>query len=52
MGVEKGKTPVTKEIINEISNKIKTIKKGLSFKAEQGNNAGSDKKSGCSCGSC
>jgi len=27
MGVEKGKTPTTKEIINEISNKIKTTKK-------------------------
>ncbi len=49
MGVEKGKTPVTEEIINEISNKIK---KDLSFKAEQGNNAEGGKNSGCSCGSC
>ncbi len=46
MGVEKGKTPSTKEIVNEISNKIK---KSLSFKAKQNNNAEGDKNSGCSC---
>lgn len=49
MGVEKGKTPVTEEIINEISNKIK---KGISSKAEQENNGEGDKNSECSCCSC
>ena len=49
MGVEKGKTPVTEEIINEISNKIK---KGISSKAEKENNGEGDKNSGCSCCSC
>ncbi|GAB4117787.1 MAG: hypothetical protein Kow00103_14750 [Candidatus Caldatribacteriota bacterium] len=46
MGIEKGKTLVTEEIINEISNKIK---KGISSKAEQENNGKGDKNSGCSC---
>jgi uncharacterized metal-binding protein len=48
MGVEKGKTPSTEEIVNEICNKIK---KGLSPKAEQENNTEGDKNknSGCSC---
>jgi len=49
MGVEKGKTPVTEEIVNKTSN---NIKKYLSFKAEQGNDAEGEKKSGCSCNSC
>jgi uncharacterized metal-binding protein len=49
MGIEKGKTLVTEEIVNKISNKIK---KGLSSKAEKKSNAEGDKKSGCSCGSC
>ena len=46
MGVEKGKTPVTEEIINEISNKIK---KDLSFKVEQKDDTEGEKNSGCSC---
>ena len=49
MGVEKGKTPATKEIVNAISNKIK---KDLSLKAGQENNTDGDKNSGCSCCSC
>jgi uncharacterized metal-binding protein len=49
MGIEKGKTPVTEEIVNKISNKIK---KGLSSKAEKKSNAKDDKNLGCSCGSC
>ncbi|MBA3062892.1 putative zinc-binding protein [bacterium] len=40
MGVEKGKTPSTEEIVSKISNKIK---KDLSLKAEQENNTEGDK---------
>jgi uncharacterized metal-binding protein len=36
MGVEKGKTPVTEEISNEISNKIKTIKKTYPLRQNKG----------------
>jgi len=46
MGVEKGKTSSTEEIVNKISNKIK---EDLTFKVEQKNNTESDKNSGCSC---
>ena len=51
MGVEKGKTPSTEEIVSKISNKIK---KDLSLKAEQENNTegNKNKNSGCSCCSC
>ena len=49
MGVEKGRTPVTEEIISIVSNKIKDE---LSSKAEQGNHAIDDKNLGCTCGSC
>ncbi len=49
MGVKKGETPVTEEIVDAISNKIK---KNLSPKAEQGNNSGSGKNSESSCCSC
>ena len=51
MGVEKGKTPSTEEIVGKISNKIK---KELSLKADQENNTEGDKNknSGCSCRSC
>jgi len=49
MGVEKGKTSVTEEIVSIVSNKIK---KGLSPKAEQKSHAEDDKNSRCSCGSC
>ena len=49
MEVEKGKTPVTEEIVNKISNKIK---KGLSPKEEKENNAEGNKNLGCSCCSC
>ena len=49
MGVEKGKTPSTKEIVSKISNKIK---KDLTFKVEQKNDFEGNKNSGCSCCSC
>jgi len=49
MGVEKGKIPVTEEITNKISNKIK---KSLSSKEKQENNTEGDENSGCSCCSC
>ena len=46
MGVEKGKTPSTEKIVSKISDKIK---KDLSFRVEQKNDAEGDKNSGCSC---
>ena len=49
MGVEKGKTPSTEEIVSKISNKIK---KDLPLKAEKENNTEGDKNSECSCCSC
>ena len=49
MGVEKGKTLLSEEIVSKISNKIK---KDLPFKVEQENNSEGDKDSECSCCSC
>ncbi len=49
MYLEKGKTTVSEEIINVVSEQIK---KGITFETPPKGEQGKNKNTGCSCGSC